>query len=141
MFDPTHPTALAVYCSDGRFTRAIEEHLAELGHARLDTLTIPGGPAHLNLSTARPADRDTVGRAVSFLIQAHHIRDVVLFAHEGCGYYKDRYAGHSADAIEALQRQDLRDAMRQLALTDGKLRITAFVAQVAGGEVMFETVE
>ncbi len=24
-FDPTHPTVLAVYCSDGRFTRAVED--------------------------------------------------------------------------------------------------------------------
>ena len=43
-YDAAYPDALAVYCSDGRFTRAVDELLAKLGHPRLDTLTIPGGP-------------------------------------------------------------------------------------------------
>ena len=42
-FEATHPEALAVYCSDGRFTDAVEELLHHLGYTRLDTLTLPGG--------------------------------------------------------------------------------------------------
>jgi hypothetical protein len=47
-YDRTHPAALAIYCSDGRFTRAVERLLKSLGHSRLDTMTLPGGPALLN---------------------------------------------------------------------------------------------
>ena len=43
-YEPSHPKALAIYCSDGRFTQPVEDLLHSLGHARLDTCTLPGGP-------------------------------------------------------------------------------------------------
>src|SRR5258706_16213529 len=90
-FEEGHPDSLAVYCSDGRFTRAVEIALQRLGHERLDTLTIPGRPAHLHKATPREADRASVRLGSDFLIKGHHIKSLVLFAHEGSGYYKERY--------------------------------------------------
>ena len=61
-FHEEHPTALAVYCSDGRFTESVEELLRALGHERLDTLT--RGPRQLvpprARGQARPAREDEV---------------------------------------------------------------------------------
>jgi len=57
-FRPSHPSALAVYCSDGRFTRAVEQLLESKGCARVDTLTMPGGPA-LFSQTGRATRRGT----------------------------------------------------------------------------------
>ena len=59
-YEPRHPKALAVYCSDGRFTQAVEELCHHLGHERLDTLTMPGGPALLNPWTASILEADQV---------------------------------------------------------------------------------
>src|SRR5687767_387005 len=86
-----HPTALAMYCSDGRFTRGVEELVLHLGFDRLDTLTIPGGPALLDASSATHADVEMIRRSTSFLIGGHHIKEIVLIAHDGCGYYRHRY--------------------------------------------------
>ena len=79
-FDARHPTALAIYCSDGRFTSAVEDLCEGLGHERLDTMTLPGGPA---LLTHWPADLSEVhvfSRAADFLIEAHAISQTVLLA-------------------------------------------------------------
>jgi hypothetical protein len=137
-YQASHPDALAVYCSDGRFTQAVEELLAALGHARLDTLTIPGGPGLLNLTNARPSERDVVGRAVSFLIRGHHLRHVVLLAHEGCGYYRDRYPSRSPIELRALQLADLRAARKVLAASHDRLQVRIFYTATADGRVRFE---
>src|SRR5687767_2582052 len=89
-YDEAHPSALAFYCSDGRFTRAVEELLAQLGHDRLDTLTMPGAAALVDVKSARLAESSAVRRALSFLITGHAIEDVIMIAHQGCGYYKAR---------------------------------------------------
>ena len=83
-FDASHPDALAIYCSDGRFTEAVEELLRHLGHARLDTLTLPGGPALLELNTAGFSQLETARTSSSFLIAGHGIKRVVL----GCRFHK-----------------------------------------------------
>ncbi len=137
LFAPAHPDSLAVYCSDGRFTRAVEELLAHLGHSGLDTLTLPGGPALLSASTSY-AEREAVARAASFLITGHHIRSVVLIAHQGCGYYRDRYPGESAAAIEERQLADLRGARQALELSHPSLKIRSRYLRVAGKNVQFE---
>jgi hypothetical protein len=68
-YDASHPRALAVYCSDGRFTQAIEDLLRHLGHDRLDTLTLPGGPGLLNLWAGSLLEADQMERAARFLIR------------------------------------------------------------------------
>ena len=89
-FDAEHPSTLALYCSDGRYTHPVEELLDHLGHARLDTLTLPGGPGLLSLTAAGFVELDATKRSASFLITGHRIRDVFLIAHAGCGYYRAR---------------------------------------------------
>jgi carbonic anhydrase len=132
-----HPDALAVYCSDGRFTRAVEELLLHQGHARLDTLTLPGGPGLLAPLTSY-GDRETVSRAASFLITGHHIKHLVLLAHEGCGYYRERMPGASAEQIEERQVQDLRGARDSVLLTHPSLEVRLHYLRVAGKQVQFD---
>jgi hypothetical protein len=139
-FDPLHPAALAVYCSDGRFTRAVEELLSELGYERLDTMTLPGGPA---LLTHFPADLSEVHvftRAAHFLIDAHAIKHVVLVAHEGCGFYKARCGRLADDAIKVLQVRHLREAAVVLRRQRPELEVGCFYAGVSGHEVTFTDV-
>ena len=122
-FAPAHPKALAVYCSDGRFTDAVEELFRHLGYPRLDTLTIPGGAGLLELTSASASAAETVRQSVSFLITAHHLESVVLVAHAGCGYYKARLPYDSPNTLERRQLSDLKTAARWLTGEHPKLQI------------------
>lgn len=139
-FDPSHPHALAIYCSDGRFTQPVEDLLHSLGHARLDTLTMPGGPGLLNHLSASYADADAMTRNATFLIRAHGIREVVLLAHHGCGYYRHKRPTDSPDQIEMRQMDDLRHAAKAIAKFDASLKVHVYYARPHGGNVRFEPV-
>jgi hypothetical protein len=135
-----HPPALAFYCSDGRFTEPVEELLHELGHARLDTLTLPGGPGLLSMQTAKFGELDSARGAASFLIAGHGIRDVVLIAHEGCGYYRARMGGRAPADIEKAQLADLDACTRELRRAHPTLVVQRFYARVVDGRVAFERI-
>ena len=127
-FDAKHPDALAMYCSDGRFTEAIEELLHGLGHARLDTLTIPGGPALLDLTSSNLGAVDVMREAATFLIRGHRIKRVVLLGHEGCGYYRARFPYESPDAMRRRQLDDIRQAARWVSANHEELTVTSYFA-------------
>jgi hypothetical protein len=139
-YDPAYPPALALYCSDGRFTEPVEELLRSLGHPRLDTLTLPGGPGLLNHLTTPFADMSTTQRAASFLITSHGIREVFLIAHHGCGYYKHRMAAKPAEAIQAAQVRDLLAAGKLLTRDHAGLVVHPYYATIVEGRVRFEAI-
>ena len=139
-FDAKHPHALAMYCSDGRFTEAIENLLRDLGHARLDTLTIPGGPALLDLTSSGLGAVDVMREAATFLIRGHGITQVVLLGHEGCGYYKSRYAYESPEAMRRRQLQDLNRAARWVRGAHDALSVATYFATPDGNRVRFDDV-
>lgn len=139
-FAETHPKALAIYCSDGRFTQAVEDLLHHLGHARLDTLTLPGGPGLLNFWAGSLLEADQVERAARFLIRGHSIDHVVLLAHAGCGYYRQRHPGRPADEVKASQLADIRVAARALRGARPGLAVAMYYASPAGDRVRFDLV-
>jgi hypothetical protein len=139
-FDPRHPTALALYCSDGRFTHAVEELCRSLGHERFDTVTLPGGPA---LLTPWPADLSEVfvfSRASHFLIASHHISHVVLLAHENCGFYRSRCPRVGDAEIKQMQLQHLHAASKALTRQHADLETARYYAHVADGRISFAEV-
>jgi hypothetical protein len=140
-YDAKHPKALAIYCSDGRFTEAVEDLARHLGHPRLDTITLPGGPGLLNLLSSGFVDLDAMTRATTFLIRGHAIEHVLLVAHDACGHYRHRNPALSPDAIRAVQRADLALAGEALAAAHPKVRLDLFFARSEGGRIGFETVE
>lgn len=140
-FEASHPDALAVYCSDGRFTQSVEALLAELGYPRLDTLTIPGGPALLEHTSATLAGVETSRTAVQFLITGHHIAHVVLVAHESCGYYKARLPYDSVESMLRRQIADLRAAERWIRGDNPKVDVMKFYAWRTPTAVEFEPIE
>lgn len=140
-FDKHHPNALAIYCSDGRFTDAIEELVHGLGHPRLDVLCMPGGPALLDLGSASFSALEAMRTSASFLIRAHKTKRVVLVSHEGCGYYKERYRFETAEEILKQQTDDLRIAAQWLAGQHPDLTIATYLAKPEGGKITFEEIE
>jgi hypothetical protein len=132
-FDESHPAALALYCSDGRYTRAVEELAAHLGQPRLDVVTLPGGAALLDTSSALLSDRDAVGRGLSFLIEGHAIQWLLLVAHEGCGYYRARFPLLSPEELRARQAEHLRAAGARLAAAHRGLAVELYFARPSSG--------
>jgi len=139
-FDAKHPDALAIYCSDGRFTDAIEELLHSLGHPRLDTLTLPGGPALLDLGSASFSALEAARSSASFLIRGHATKRAVLIAHEGCGYYRNRHRFETPEQVRRQQVADLRTAGEWLAGTHPGLAVALYMAQPEKGKVRFEPI-
>ena len=70
-YDPSYPSTLAIYCSDGRFTHAIEHHCEDLGHERIDTMTLPGGPALLISGAADLSEVHVFSRAAHASLRRH----------------------------------------------------------------------
>lgn len=139
-YDAAHPSALALYCSDGRFTDSVEELLHSLGHARLDTMTMPGGPGLFNVWIAGMTDSTAIATGSRFLIEAHRIARVIVIAHEGCGYYRKHLGSLPPAEIRHKQEDDLRVAARALGSARSGLRVDAYYARVAEGHVTFDAV-
>jgi hypothetical protein len=139
-FVAEHPTAIALYCSDGRFTRAVEELLRHLGHERLDTLTMPGGPALLVPAIAQVAENQAVRKATAFLITGHALTEAVLLAHQGCGFYRQRLPRDAPEAIVRRQRADLTAAAAELTREHPRLRVHLYFAAVQDDAVRFDGV-
>lgn len=139
-YEHTHPTVLAIYCSDGRFTDAVEDLATHLGHERIDTLTIPGGPALLNRWVADYLESDTITRAARFLIVGHHIQEVLLLAHAGCGYYQSRHGSLGPEFIAEQQLEDLRHASEQLQKEHPGIRVCLYFVHPKEDRIHFEPV-
>jgi hypothetical protein len=140
-YDHEHPDALALYCSDGRFTNAVAELLRSLGYPRLDAMTIPGGPALLEMGSAGLMEVDVIRKSTSFLITAHHIEHVTLLAHQGCGYYRSQFAFEDAAAIHERQLADLRAGANYLRAVHRGIQVACYFARPEGGFVEFELVD
>jgi hypothetical protein len=139
-YEATHPDALAIYCSDGRFTEAVEDLATQLGHHRIDTLTIPGGPGLLNRWVADYLEGDMLQRSADFLIKGHHITEVFLLAHAGCGYYQSRHGAMGPEFIAEQQLKDLRFAAEELAKTHPGIHVRLFFVRPHDARIHFEPV-
>jgi hypothetical protein len=130
--------AAAVYCSDGRVGEQIDEFLHRgLGLPRYDRLAVPGGPACLSGSLVTFLEGRAVEDALRFLIRVHDLRQVVLIAHEGCAYYRDRL-GVPEGSVTTEQRRDLERAVASVRRLREGLGATAFLARVSGSRIRFE---
>ena len=137
-FEEDRADAIAVHCSDGRFSQHFARFLTDsLQIPRCDRLAVPGGPALLAGRLASYWESCGVENQVRFLIETHALRRVVLIAHEGCGYYLRRLALPEARAEQA-QIEDLERATRTLVHLG--LQVTAFMVRRRGSQVLFEPV-
>ena len=139
-FDAAHPEALAVYCSDGRLTLAVEDLCEDLGHERFDTVTLPGGPALLVPAPADLSEVHVFSRATRFLIEGHGIKHVILLAHEGCGFYRSRCGSLADAAIHKMQLAHLLAAREVLLRQHPDLAVACYYARNEGGVITFDEV-
>jgi carbonic anhydrase len=137
-FFKAYPKALAVYCSDGRFTKAVEELLAHLGESRLDTLTVPGGAGSLDMrSSHHGGDRAAIIRSASFLMGAHDVKRVVLLTHSECGYYRRQHPMLPSDEMLKRQIEDLHTAAKWFRSQQSEIIVDTFFIHVHGQKISF----
>ena len=140
-YEATHPDVLAIYCSDGRFTEPVEELAQHLGHERIDTITLPGGPGLINRWSADYKESDMVTRAAHFLIEGHHIREVLLLAHASCGYYQKRHGALGAEFIAEQQLKDLEAAAEELRKAHPGIVVHKYFVRPHGAKIVFEPLD
>lgn len=130
---------LAIYCSDGRFAPACERFIRqELGEQWYDRFIVPGGAAWLCLEVPTVWEHEMARKHVSFLVEAHEVRRVILIAHQHCGFY-ERYR-LSPEQTERTQVTHLQSAARLLRDRYPNLQIEAYYLRITDGQPCFELI-
>ena len=115
----------------------MDEFLHEgLGLPRYDRMAIPGGGACLAGHMATFWQRTALERQLSFLIEEHQLRRVVLIAHDGCAFYKNRWMG--GRMIEEQQVADLKEAADCIQSWNPGIETERYFARKVDGRVAFE---
>jgi hypothetical protein len=139
-YEASRINAAAVYCSDGRIGNHIDDFLQQgLGLPRYDRLACPGGPVALAGRLMAFWEARGVEEQLRFLVRVHDVGQVVLIAHVGCAYYRERL-GMVPAVTEAEQRADLLSAGSAVQRIEPAIEVAAFFAHVEGAEVWFERV-
>ena len=117
---------LLIACSDGRLEVHLENFCKEyLGSGSCDRFLVPGGIAGLQiLSECFYADQTRI----TLLVTHHAIRKIICVAHEGCGYYRERYPG--VNDLLPRQLEDLRRAGESLRYWFGGVNVELVYARL-----------
>ncbi len=133
--------AAAIYCSDGRVGEHFDDFLQNgLKLPRYDRVALPGGPACLAGHPQAHVEEQGVVDELKFLAEVHHLKRVILIAHEGCAFYVTRLGLHDR-RLELVQRADLVRATAFVARVTELKNIDAFFARRVEDRVVFEPVE
>ena len=125
---------LVIACADGRWRDHIED-FATNGlkiDSGYDLLMVPGGAEPLALANVIPKDFSFLRRRLEMLVTAHGIRQIILIAHENCGWYRQRRIGPATIDLKARQLADLRQARAQLSDWFDDVRVDSYFARLEG---------
>ncbi len=132
--------AAAIYCSDGRVGEHFDDFLhAGLSLPRYDRVCLPGGPASLAGHIQANVGQQHVVDELQFLLQVHHLRRIVLIAHQSCAFYTTRLE-LKEPRLELVQRADLVRAAAFVHRVTGLDAIEAYFARLTSGNLCFEPV-
>ena len=125
---------LVIACADGRWRDHIED-FATNGleiDSGYDLLMVPGGAEPLALANLIPKDFSFLRRRLEMLVIGHGIRQIVLIAHENCGWYRQRRIGPITIDLKARQLADLRQARTLLSEWFDGVSVDTYFARVEG---------
>jgi hypothetical protein len=133
--------AAAIYCSDGRVGEQFDDFLQNgLKLPRYDRVALPGGPACLADHPQAHLQGQGVVDELKFLVEVHHLRRIVLIAHEGCAFYSTRLDLKDR-RLELLLRSDLVRAAACVRRVTGIDHVEAYYARHLDRAVGFEAIE
>ena len=132
--------AAAVYCSDGRYGEQCDDFLHNsLKLPRYDRVAIPGGAAALAGHFEAYRDEEALVPQLEYLIRTHQLEHVVLIGHQNCGFYLHRLRC-TPEKVAATQVADLQKAAERIWSIRSGLVVCAYLAQIEGTRVWFESV-
>ncbi len=135
---------LVVHCSDHRFQVGLHEFLNDGLHlnGNYDLLVIPGGPQCMTLVEYLPKFSWAAWKWFRFLVDAHHIKRLILIAHQDCGWYKELpFHLHGSSNPRDRQEEDLARVRRALGKDFPTLLVELYYAGwEENGRVTFEAV-
>lgn len=140
-YDPSRMHAAALYCSDGRLGEHFDDFLQTgLALPRYDRLCLPGGPACLAGHKQAHLEEQGVLDELTFLVEVHKLKRIVLLAHSACAFYATRLE-LKEPRLELVQRADLVRAAAFVHRVTGLDMIEAYFARLAQGQITFEQVQ
>lgn len=140
-YDSSRMHAAALYCSDGRVGAHFDDFLQNgLSLPRYDRLCLPGGPACLAGHPQAHLEEKGVLDELTFLVEVHRLKRVVLIAHQGCAFYATRLE-LKEPRLELVQRADLVRSAAFVHRVTGLDAIEAYFARLTDGQVTFERVQ
>jgi len=132
--------AAAMYCSDGRIGAHFDDFIQNgLTLPRYDRLCLPGGPACLAGHPQAHLEEQGVLDELKFLYEVHGLDRIVLIAHQGCAFYKNRL-DLTEPRLELVQKADLVRAAAYVHRVTGLDQIEGYFARLVDGQMQFEKV-
>ncbi len=142
VFEDVPRGALAVFCSDGRYSRYIDEFLESLLRVDgADWLAVPGGPAALAGTHRDEEDAEVLWRHLDFLVEMNEVRRVILVFHENCRYCLD-VLGPDATADEAKRKAcaDAEEARNRIQRRFPEVAVEAYWHEATDTAVFFRSI-
>lgn len=147
-WSPARPGTLVVACSDGRLQQAVDAFLrGTLGITDYDRLYLPGGPGALVDSSQEYLRKDLARRDLTFLLEAHQVKRVVLLFHgaahdgpeeAGCADYRRRMPFATRTQLARQMESDAGELLRSQLGNPG-LEVLAFrLAVQADARIEFQ---
>ena len=135
--------ALAVYCSDGRWSEAFDEFCHRgLLIPRYDRFAVPGGPAWFaHDDDEHPELFKAAHQQIDFLVRTHALDRVALFTHWSCGFYRERGGGQSSRDTWPEQLSDVRTAAATLNVWFPQVRVESYLAMRIGSQMSFHRLD
>jgi hypothetical protein len=129
-----HATTLVVHCSQFDYQAQIDDFVRTgLQIPSFDRIAVPGGPQFFHEIRHLPKLRWSGTYWTKFLLDRHNLEEVILIAHEACGWYKEILG---IDTLPEVLRQrethDLRESlgMAPRLLPQRKVSARIFYAEV-----------
>jgi len=142
VFDDVPRGTVAVFCSDGRYSRYIDEFLESLLRLEgADWLAVPGGPAALAGVHRNEEDAETLWRHIEFLVSRNEVRRVILIFHENCRYYRDTLAcGMAPEEARRKASEDAERACTEVRRRFPQVTVEAYWHDATDTAVFFRTI-
>jgi carbonic anhydrase len=127
---------LAILCSDERFNKEILGFLnKKLKVKRQDLLILPGSIAFYVLN-----ETNNVAK-LELLIEKHNIKNVYVFTHTDCGFYKSVFKNLNENELLEKQIKDVIDFKKGLLKKYKKLNIKIFYVGLKNKKIVISEIK
>ena len=135
-------TVLVVSCSSNSFFPYLREFVERdlaLVEGTYDLLLVPGGPQFLLLTDYLPKFAWVGRKWITFLVERHGLKRVVVVSHDGCAWYQEERLipafvlkyGHDSMSHAERQKRDLVEVVSSLRELLPSTQVEAWFAQKA----------